>query len=51
MDLEDEAISIEENDHHVALQIINTKAHLNKYVNVVELINKNQDLEQKLAKV
>lgn len=51
MDVEDEAISIEEDDHGVALQSINTDSHLNKYVDAVKLINKNQDLEKKLAKV
>ena len=49
--LEDGAISIEENDYGVALRIINAKTHLNKYVDTVELINKNKDLEEKLAKV
>ena len=39
IDLEDEDISIEDNDHGVALQTINTKAHLNKYINTVKLIN------------
>ena len=40
IDLEDRDISIEDNDYGVALQTINTKAHLNKYINAVKLINK-----------
>ena len=50
-DLEDEALSIEEDNHGVALQTIDANTHLNKYVDTVELINKNKDLEEKLAKV
>ena len=51
MDLEDGAISIEENNYSVALWVIDAETHLNKYEDAVELIKKNKDLEQKLAKV
>ena len=43
--LEDDTISTEENDYGVALRTINAKTHLNKYVDTVELIAKNKDLE------
>lgn len=51
LNLEDDTMFIEENDHGVALQAVDAETHLNKHGDAVELINKNKDLEHKLAKV
>ena len=51
VDTENEVTLIEEDNHGVALRTIDPSTHLNKYVDTVEPINKNKDLEEKLAKV
>ena len=51
VDVENEVTLVEEDNHRVAFRTIVCSARLNKCIDVVELINKNKDLEEKLAKV